>query len=231
MLVQFIYDSNALASFLALWEILPSKPKLPPESKASSSAGGDPVRKVIIKAGGDPVRTSSQEDKKAAKSRKRAADERSDAETAATGSVKDRKRRSTEKGSPVRRPRGNQRSERINKKAIPTSIDYLLYTQLKDKLDGSKRLKTEEAVEVISKLARFPFTVRPGDWFKTRPAGTDVRRPVPHCREILVCEALDSRLKVTSAKRPREDSSDEAEEVITACLPHNYIWALFTPSA
>ena len=53
MLIQFIYDSNALASFLALWEILPSKPKLP--AKASPSAGGDPVRrKVIIKAGVTP---------------------------------------------------------------------------------------------------------------------------------------------------------------------------------
>ena len=222
MLVRFIYDSNALASFLALWKRLPSKPKIPPKATSATSAGGDPVRKVTIKAGGDPVRSSSDVSAKAEKPRKRAAGDRSDFETSAVESADNKKRKSTEEGGPVRRKRVNQGAERINRKAIPKSLNYFLYTQLKNKLASGARINTDEAVEAISRLARFPCTIQPGDWFRTRPAGTEPHKPVPQCRELLVCERLEPELKVTSAKRSRETTSDDGEEVIVASLPHNH---------
>ena len=60
MLVRFIYESNALTAFLAIWKSLPPKPKIVPRTTSTKKAGGDPVRKVYVKpAGDDPVRSSS----------------------------------------------------------------------------------------------------------------------------------------------------------------------------
>ena len=97
----------------------------------------------------------------------------------------------------------------MSRKAMPESLDYFLYQQLKDKLASGERLQTEEAVEAISRLARYPFTIRPGDWFTTRPAATEETRPTPRCREVLWCGSLDPDRK-------------EGEDVIIASLPHNY---------
>ena len=218
MLIQFIYDSNALASFIAMWELLPSKPKLP--AKASSSAGGDPVRRkvTVIPSSSAPPGTAKQ----AAESRKRAAGDRSDNEASATEDVPDRKKRSARKRGTTQRQRATDRGRRMNQKAIPSSINLMLYNQLLEKLAAGSQLNSQEAVETISRLAKFPFTIRPGDWFKTRPFGTSSHMPVPECREISIINAHKPRLGVTPAKESHENSSEDTEEIITACLPHNY---------
>ena len=71
-------------------------------------------------------------------------------------------------------------------------------------------------------MAKFPFTVQAGDWFKTRPSSTDPHKPSPRCREILNSEVLDPDLEVRMAKRPRRSTSKDGEDIIIASLPYNH---------
>ena len=66
------------------------------------------------------------------------------------------------------------------------------------------------------RLARFPFTVRPGDWFKTRPNSVDVTKPVPRCREVEALTTFQPAREETLAKE------DQGGDVIVARLPTNY---------
>ena len=78
MLVRFIYDSNALSSFLALWKYLPSKPKISSDSKSATQAGGDPAQ------------SSSSTGIKAERPKEQAAVDRSDLEASAAVSVENK---------------------------------------------------------------------------------------------------------------------------------------------
>ena len=59
-------------------------------------------------------------------------------------------------------------------------------------------------------MARLPFTIRPGDWFKTRPPALDPNMPAPRCRESLTY--------VPRKGHPIKDREDR----FTVQLPHNY---------
>ena len=213
MLVRFTYESNALAAFLAIWRNLPSKPKIASRATSSTEAGGDPVRKVCIKpAGGDRVCTPSDVAPKAKAAQQEAAGDHSKATRSASESEarSDVKKRKGAAIAAPKRKRIDRGSERINKKAMPEGLDHLLFNQSKDELKRGGVLQTEKAIETVSRLARFPSAIQPGDWFKTRPGSMDTKKPVPKCREILVCAKPDD-----GPRGPRRKSQEKARQKTT----------------
>ena len=171
MLIKLIYDSNMLAAFLALWKHVPQQPQMSsptvPKDMSAKKAGGDPSR------ASDACRASG-------KGPKLAAGARSEVKTPDNESEAEVKKKSAEEAAePAKRKRHRRGPKQVNKRAMPENLSYFLYKQIEQQMRETKKswLTSEAAIESICRLARFPFPVRPGDWFKTRPASMDPKTP------------------------------------------------------
>ena len=108
-----------------------------------------------------------------------------------------------------------------NKNEAPSHITFDILSLIKRELAGveDRMLSLPQALTKLSILARFPFTIEPGDWFTTRPASLDKGRPAPKCREFLW-----SHLE-PAVPRDREDPEifwRENKVSVIATLPANY---------
>ena len=72
--------------------------------------------------------------------------------------------------------------------------------QLKKAIEhhGEDWLTLESAIEAVSSLARFPFFIKPGDHFKTRPDALDPLRPIPKCREWTLNGVFRGKIAILS---------------------------------
>ena len=97
-------------------------------------------------------------------------------------------------------------------------MNHELYRSLTRRLNDTdpRRLTSDVAAECVSRLARFPFEIRPGDWFTTRPKSRDPNRPSPRCREIYF---KDERPMTND---PNPDEPTVFNKLTIATLPHNY---------
>ena len=168
LLVQFINNSNIVASFLALLKILPPIPSL------RGNARGHPEQNY-------------KEAKQKTSSRYRR-DFRDD-------DLQHKSEKASEE--PV--------------SAIPENVNILLHDQYEVATRRSQRLQSQQAIEHVSRMARFPFPVKPGDYFVTRPPSSNWKKPTPRCREMIAWE-LETRTE--QEKLPKDQ--------FIAVLPHNH---------
>ena len=70
-------------------------------------------------------------------------------------------------------------------------------------------------------MARYPFTIEPGDWLITRPRSLDEKKPPPVCREFLWGH-LEPRILRESEKEA--DIWKKKTSTLIATLPYNYVF-------
>ena len=71
---------------------------------------------------------------------------------------------------------------------MPPHLTFDIVSDIKEQLSKGtgNNLSLEQAIIKISRLARYPFAIAPGDWFTTRPQSIEHNsRPPPRCREYL----------------------------------------------
>ena len=79
-------------------------------------------------------------------------------------------------------------SHQTQKNIRNNEFTYNIFVSIKKELKaygGTKTLSFEATLDKICMLARFPFTIGPGDWLVTRPRSLNERKPPPKCREML----------------------------------------------
>ena len=76
-------------------------------------------------------------------------------------------------------------SHETQKKINNGEFSYDIFVALKKELNAhgpGKTLSFDNTIEKICIMARYPFTIEPGDWLVTRPRYLDERKPPPVCR-------------------------------------------------
>ena len=78
-----------------------------------------------------------------------------------------------------------EKSLDIQKKIREGEFSYDIFVAIKKQLKAhgpGKTLSSEDTIERICMMARYPFTIEPGDWLITRPRSLNERKPPPLCR-------------------------------------------------
>ena len=112
---------------------------------------------------------------------------------------------------------------RTQKDIKHNEFTYDIFVSLKKQLKshgGPKQLSFEDTIEKICVMARFPFTIKPGDWLMSRPRSINERKPPPRCREIL-WDHLEPRVAKENEKPG--DLWRKKTSTLIATLPYNYL--------
>ena len=81
-----------------------------------------------------------------------------------------------------------EKSLDIQKKIREGEFSYDIFVAIKKQLKAhgpGRTLSLGDTIERICMMARYPFTIEPGDWLITRPRSLNEKRPPPLCRETL----------------------------------------------
>ena len=113
----------------------------------------------------------------------------------------------------------------MNKASMPKQLNYKLYQNLKRQLAEAHSgwLTSSSGIEAVCRLARYPFTIRPGNWLTTRPQTGYPSRPAPRCREILFKDSPLMGGQVTVQGLTQNLADDNPlDRVKVSKLPYNY---------